>query len=118
VQGVGQALQGQCFYDAKTGQLLSGSFMDYAMPRSDGFPFFDTSISEVPTPAHPLGNWPAGEGGTTPALTVMVNAIVDALRDFGVARGDAGDARANLARPAPPGHWQNSAAANGRRQAD
>jgi aerobic carbon-monoxide dehydrogenase large subunit len=84
VQGVGQALQEQCFYDAKTGQLLSGSFMDYAMPRADAFPFFDTSISEVPTPAHPLGIRPAGEGGTTPALAVMVNAIVDALRDFGV----------------------------------
>jgi carbon-monoxide dehydrogenase large subunit len=84
VQGVGQALQEQCFYDAKTGQLLSGSFMDYAMPRADAFPFFDTRISEVPTPAHPLGIRPAGEGGTTPALAVMVNAIVDALRDFGV----------------------------------
>jgi carbon-monoxide dehydrogenase large subunit len=84
VQGLGQALQEQCFYDAKTGQLLSGSFMDYAMPRADAFPFFDTCISEVPTPSHPLGIRPAGEGGTTPALAVMVNAIVDALRDFGV----------------------------------
>jgi carbon-monoxide dehydrogenase large subunit len=84
VQGVGQALQEQCFYDARTGQLLSGSFMDYAMPRADAFPYFDTSISEVPTPTHPLGIRPAGEGGTTPALAVMINAIVDALRDFGV----------------------------------
>jgi aerobic carbon-monoxide dehydrogenase large subunit len=84
VQGVGQALQEQCFYDARTGQLLSGSFMDYAMPRADAFPFFNTRISEVPTPTHPLGIRPAGEGGTTPALAVMINAIVDALRDFGV----------------------------------
>jgi carbon-monoxide dehydrogenase large subunit len=84
VQGVGQALQEQCFYDPETGQLLSGSFMDYAMPRADAFPFFDTSISEVPTPTHPLGIRPAGEGGTTPALAVTINAIVDALRDFGV----------------------------------
>jgi carbon-monoxide dehydrogenase large subunit len=84
VQGVGQALQEQCFYDSRTGQLLSGSFMDYAMPRADAFPFFDTSISEVPTPTHPLGIRPAGEGGTTPALAVTINAIVDALRDFGV----------------------------------
>jgi carbon-monoxide dehydrogenase large subunit len=84
VQGVGQALQEQCFYDARTGQLLSGSFMDYAMPRANAFPFFDTNISEVPTPTHPLGIRPAGEGGTTPALAVMINAIVDALRDFGV----------------------------------
>ncbi len=84
VQGVGQALFEQCFYDARTGQLLSGSFMDYAMPRADVFPFFDTGISEVPTPTHPLGIRPAGEGGTTPALAVTINAIVDALRDFGV----------------------------------
>jgi aerobic carbon-monoxide dehydrogenase large subunit len=84
VQGLGQALQEECFYDARTGQLLSGSFMDYAMPRADAFPFFDTSISEVPTPTHPLGIRPAGEGGTTPALAVMINAIVNALRDFGV----------------------------------
>jgi aerobic carbon-monoxide dehydrogenase large subunit len=84
VQGVGQALQEQCFYDSRTGQLLSGSFMDYAMPRADAFPFFDTFISEVPTPTHPLGIRPAGEGGTTPSLAVTINAIVDALRDFGV----------------------------------
>jgi aerobic carbon-monoxide dehydrogenase large subunit len=84
VQGVGQALFEQCFYDAKTGQLLSGSFMDYAMPRADAFPFFDTGISEVPTPAHPLGIRPGGEGGTTPALAVVINAIVDALHAFGV----------------------------------
>ena len=84
VQGVGQALMEQCFYDARTGQLLSGSFMDYAMPRADVFPFFDTGISEVPTPTHPLGIRPAGEGGTTPALAVTINAIVDALSEFGI----------------------------------
>jgi carbon-monoxide dehydrogenase large subunit len=54
------------------------------MPRADAFPFFDTHISEVPTPTHPLGIRPAGEGGTTPAPAVMINAIVDALCDFGV----------------------------------
>jgi aerobic carbon-monoxide dehydrogenase large subunit len=84
VQGLGQALFEQCFYDGRTGQLLSGSFMDYAMPRADALPFFDTAISEVPMPNHPLGIRPAGEGGTTPALAVTVNAIVDALRDFAV----------------------------------
>jgi aerobic carbon-monoxide dehydrogenase large subunit len=84
VQGVGQALLEQCFYDARTGQLLSASFMDYAMPRADIFPFFNTGISEVPMPGHPLGIRPAGEGGTTPALAVVVNAVVDALSDFGV----------------------------------
>jgi carbon-monoxide dehydrogenase large subunit len=84
VQGLGQALFERCFYDAGTGQLLSGSFMDYAMPRADVLPFFDTGISEVPTPTHPLGIRPAGEGGTTPALAVTINAIVDALHAFGV----------------------------------
>jgi aerobic carbon-monoxide dehydrogenase large subunit len=84
VQGVGQALLEQCFYDSRTGQLLSGSFMDYAMPRAAYFPFFNTGISEVPMPGHPLGIRPAGEGGTTPALAVVVNAVVDALRDYGV----------------------------------
>ncbi len=84
VQGVGQALLEQCFYDSRTGQLLSGSFMDYAMPRAAYFPFFNTGISEVPMPGHPLGIRPAGEGGTTPALAVVVNAVVDALSEYGV----------------------------------
>jgi carbon-monoxide dehydrogenase large subunit len=84
VQGVGQALMEQVFYDARSGELLSASFMDYAMPRADWFPFFTTDISEIPTPAHPLGIRPAGEGGTTPALAVVVNAIVDALYECGV----------------------------------
>jgi carbon-monoxide dehydrogenase large subunit len=83
-QGVGQALLEQCFYDADTGQLLSGSFMDYAMPRADSLPFFKTEISEVPSPTHPLGMRPAGEGGTTPALGVVINAVVDALAGYGV----------------------------------
>ena len=83
-QGVGQALSEQCVYDRETGQLLSGSFMDYAMPRAELVPFFTTELSEVPTPTHPLGIRPAGEGGTTPALGVVINAIVDALAEFGV----------------------------------
>jgi carbon-monoxide dehydrogenase large subunit len=84
VQGVGQALYEQCWYDADSGQLLTGSFMDYAMPRADQFPSFCTEISEVPCTTHPLGMRPAGEGGTTPALGVVVNAVVDALSEFGV----------------------------------
>jgi carbon-monoxide dehydrogenase large subunit len=83
-QGAGQALLEHCYYDAITGQMLSGSFMDYAMPRADVFPFFTTDISEVPSTTHPLGIRPAGEGGTTPALGVIINAIVDALAEFGV----------------------------------
>ena len=83
-QGIGQALLEQCFYDAGSGQLLSGSFMDYAMPRADMLPSYTTAISEVPSTTHPLGLRPAGEGGTTPALGVVVNAIVDAVAEFGV----------------------------------
>ncbi len=83
-QGVGQALWEQIVYDRSTGQLLTGSFMDYAMPRASGLPFYVTELSEVPSPTHPLGIRPAGEGGTTPALGVVMNAIVDALSVFGV----------------------------------
>jgi carbon-monoxide dehydrogenase large subunit len=83
-QGVGQALIENCLYDPESGQLLAGSFLDYAMPRADLLPFFATELSEVPTPTHPLGIRPAGEGGTTPALAVVVNAVVDALAEFGV----------------------------------
>jgi carbon-monoxide dehydrogenase large subunit len=83
-QGVGQALWEQCVYDPASGQLLTGSFMDYAMPRADLLPAYVTEMSEVPSPTHPLGIRPAGEGGTTPALGVVVNAVVDALAEFGV----------------------------------
>jgi carbon-monoxide dehydrogenase large subunit len=83
-QGVGQALMEHCHYDPDTGQLLSGSFMDYAMPRADDFPFFDAEYVEFPSPTHPLGMRPGGEGGTAPALGVMINAIVDALSEFNV----------------------------------
>jgi aerobic carbon-monoxide dehydrogenase large subunit len=82
--GLGQAMSENCVYDRDTGQLLSGSLLDYALPRADRLPFFSTELSEVPTPTHPLGIRPAGEGGTTPALGVVINAIVDALAEFGV----------------------------------
>jgi aerobic carbon-monoxide dehydrogenase large subunit len=85
VQGVGQALWEQCCYDPATGELLSGSFMDYAMPRAHMLPPFATEISETPAPGNPLGVRAGGEGGTTPALGAVVNAVVDALADFGVA---------------------------------
>jgi carbon-monoxide dehydrogenase large subunit len=83
VQGAGQVLMEQVVYDA-TGQLLTGSFMDYAMPRADDFPSFVTALSEVPSTTHPLGFRGGGEGGITPALGVIVNAIVDALAEYGV----------------------------------
>ena len=83
-QGVGQALREHCHYDPETGQLLSASFMDYAMPRASDLLSYDTELSEVPSTTHPLGIRPAGEGGTVPALAVIINAIVDALSDLGV----------------------------------
>ena len=84
VQGLGQAMFEQAHYDAETGQLLSASFMDYAMPRADTMPSFATEISEVPSTTNKLGIRAGGEGGTTPALAVLVNAVVDALADLGV----------------------------------
>jgi carbon-monoxide dehydrogenase large subunit len=82
-QGVGQALTERTVYGAD-GQLLSGSFMDYCVPRADDMPFFATAFHEVPCAGNPLGVKGAGEGGTTGAPPAIVNAIVDALRDFGV----------------------------------
>jgi carbon-monoxide dehydrogenase large subunit len=83
-QSVGQALLEQCHYAPETGQMLTASFMDYAMPRADLFPSFATELSEVPSPTNPLGVRSGGEGGTTPALAVVINAIVDALSELGV----------------------------------
>jgi carbon-monoxide dehydrogenase large subunit len=84
VQGVGQALWEQCYYHVATGQLLSGSFMDYAMPRAQMLPSFTTELSQTPAPSNPLGVRAGGEGGTTPALAVVANAVVDALAGHGV----------------------------------
>ena len=83
-QGAGQALLEDAHYDRASGQLLTASFMDYAMPRADDFPAFATELSEVPSPTTRLGVRSGGEGGTTPALAAVVNAIVDALADLGV----------------------------------
>jgi aerobic carbon-monoxide dehydrogenase large subunit len=83
-QGVGQALLENCHYDRQSGQLLSASFMDYAMPRAATFPLLKTALSEVPAPTNRLGVRSGGEGGTTPALAAVINAIVDALAELGV----------------------------------
>jgi carbon-monoxide dehydrogenase large subunit len=83
-QGAGQALLEECRYDPETGQMLSASFMDYAMPRADHFPEFATELSEVPSPTNPLGIRAGGEGGTTPALAAVANAVVDALAELRV----------------------------------
>jgi carbon-monoxide dehydrogenase large subunit len=83
-QGVGQALLEHSHYDPGSGQLLAASFMDYAMPRADTFPALKTALSEVPSPSNRLGVRSGGEGGTTPALAAVINAIVDALAELGV----------------------------------
>lgn len=83
-QGLGQALLESIHYDPDSAQLLTGSFMDYAMPRAITTPPVDTIVTEVPASTHPHGVRPGGEGGTTPALGVVINAVVDALSDFGV----------------------------------
>jgi carbon-monoxide dehydrogenase large subunit len=83
-QGLGQALCESIHYDVDSAQLLTGSFMDYAMPRGTTVPPIDTVITEVPASSHPHGIRPGGEGGTTPALGLVINAIVDALAEHGV----------------------------------
>ncbi len=83
-QGIGQALLEICHYDRETAQLLSGSYMDYAMPRADFLPPFDCELVEVPATSHRYGIRPGGEGGTTPALGAVINAVVDALSELGV----------------------------------
>jgi aerobic carbon-monoxide dehydrogenase large subunit len=82
--GVGQALLEQAYYDRDSGQMLAGSLMDYALPRADDLPEFSTELSEVPATSHPLGIRPGGEGGTTPAPAAVINAICNALAEFGV----------------------------------
>ena len=83
-QGVGQALMELCALDPRSGQPLAGSLMDYAMPRADTLPSFATEIVEVLSPTNPLGIKAGGEGGTTPALAVVMSAILDALAPLGV----------------------------------
>jgi carbon-monoxide dehydrogenase large subunit len=83
-QGVGQAVCEQVYLDADSGQPLTGSLMDYGMPRADMLPAFRTEIAEVLSPTNPLGIKAGGEGGTTAAPAVVVSAILDALREVGV----------------------------------
>jgi aerobic carbon-monoxide dehydrogenase large subunit len=83
-QGVGQAMWEQIFLDPDSGQPLTGSLMDYGMPRADTLPSFKTEIAEVLSPTNPLGIKAGGEGGTTAAPAVIVSAILDALGELGV----------------------------------
>ena len=83
-QGLGQALMEEVVYDRETGQNLTGSFMDYAMPRADTMPDMEITSNPVPTKRNPLGAKGAGEAGTVGALPAIVNAVVDALSPLGV----------------------------------
>ncbi|OGA64347.1 MAG: carbon monoxide dehydrogenase [Betaproteobacteria bacterium RIFCSPLOWO2_12_FULL_68_20] len=79
-QGIGQALLEHTVYDPDSGQLLSGSFMDYALPRADDLPSLDCEFRDVPCTTNPLGVKGAGEAGAVGAPAAVVNAVVDALK--------------------------------------
>ena len=83
VQGAGQALVEGVMHDS-SGQVLTGSFMDYGMPRADMMPEFKVELAEDPTSGNPLRVKGGGEAGITPALGVIINAVVDALSEHGV----------------------------------
>lgn len=83
-QGVGQALFEDVVYDNAGGQLLSGSLMDYGIPRADDFPNVSVDFSPVPSKSNPIGVKGVGEGGTVAATPTVINAIIDALAPLGV----------------------------------
>jgi len=83
-QGAGQALMEDVHFEPTSGQLLTGSFLDYAMPRARDFCNFQVESNPVPTATNPLGVKGAGEAGSVGALPAVANAIVDALSEFGV----------------------------------
>src|SRR5207244_13240736 len=76
-QGVGQALMEQVVYDAESGQLLTASFMDYALPRADTLPDMHIESNPVPTKLNPLGAKGAGEAGTAGALPAVMRAVTE-----------------------------------------
>jgi carbon-monoxide dehydrogenase large subunit len=84
VQGIGQALMEHCVYDRETGQLLTGSFMDYAMPRADDFPAFTIGHVCTPCTTNPLGTKGCGEAGAIGSPPAVMNAVLDALAPLGV----------------------------------
>jgi aerobic carbon-monoxide dehydrogenase large subunit len=88
VQGLGQALLEHQVYDRQSGQLISGSFMDYGMPRADTMPNVEAELEEVPCKTNPLGVKGIGESGTIGAPPTVINALIDALAPLGVDRID------------------------------
>lgn len=88
VQGIGQAMMENCVYDRETGQLLTGSFMDYAMPRANDFPEFQLGHVCTPCTHNPLGTKGCGEAGAIGSPPAVINAVLDALRPLGVREFD------------------------------
>jgi len=82
--GASQSLFEQAIYDTETGQLLTGSFMDYAMPRADDFPLFAFRTHSVPTSVNPIGAKGIGEAGTVGSMVAVINAVCDALAPLGI----------------------------------
>ncbi|MGH8695997.1 MAG: xanthine dehydrogenase family protein molybdopterin-binding subunit, partial [Burkholderiales bacterium] len=108
-QGIGQALLEAVAYDAQSGQLLSGTFNDYAMPRADDLPAFDLDFIEVPCKTNPIGVKGVGEAGSVGAPPTVMSAILDALRPLGVEHIDM---------PATPRRvWEAIRAAKGKKAA-
>jgi carbon-monoxide dehydrogenase large subunit len=87
VQGIGQALWEGAVYDEK-GQLLTGSMLDYALPRADMLPEIESLSTVTPSPHHPLGIKGVGETGTIASTVTVYNAVIDALKPFGVDKID------------------------------
>jgi carbon-monoxide dehydrogenase large subunit len=87
-QGIGQALLEHTVYEEQSGQLLSGSFLDYALPRADDLPPLDIALAELPTAVNPLGVKGAGQAGCMAAPQTIINAILDALAPLGIAHID------------------------------
>jgi carbon-monoxide dehydrogenase large subunit len=83
-QGIGQAMMEHAIWETDTGQMISGSFMDYTMPRADNLPTYALTLHEIPTASNPLGVKGVGEAGPTAAPPAVINAIVDALSPYGI----------------------------------
>jgi aerobic carbon-monoxide dehydrogenase large subunit len=110
VQGVGQALYEDCVYDTASGQLLSGSFMDYCMPRADDLPIIASATQKTLCTHNPIGVKGCGETGTIASPATVMNAVIDALSAYGIAHVDM---------PASPQRiWQAIQAASPRRAAE
>ena len=83
-QGVGQAMLERTVFDPETGQLVTGSFTDYCLPRADDLPAIEFAYNVVPCRTNPLGVKGAGEAGAIGAPPALVNAVVDALAELGI----------------------------------